>query len=92
MDELYGQCRCGSSLTVAHNCVYRNNGADLSEETLEALCEAIWQMYRGDGFAYRAWRLYAAPDFVIRCTFGIDDEARDAFLQDYWHKHHRSHR
>lgn len=42
----------------------------------------------GRGFAYRAWRLYYAPDSLFLGTFGVDPDAREKFFQDYWEKHH----
>ena len=42
----------------------------------------------GRGFAYRAWRLYAAPATLFLYCFGVERETREAFFREVWQARH----
>jgi hypothetical protein len=43
----------------------------------------------GDGFAYRAWRLHAAPMWLFNMMVGVRHDVREEWLRQYWQENHR---
>jgi hypothetical protein len=43
----------------------------------------------GDGFAYRAWRLHAAPMWLFNQLRRARNDVREHWLREYWKRNHR---
>jgi hypothetical protein len=43
----------------------------------------------GEGFAYRAWRLHAAPMWLFNQLRRARNDVREHWLREYWKRNHR---